>query len=551
MIFEGEVIDSEFPGKSIVRVIPGPDDKFQEFTAKVKGGIEGQRVNFKIRKRGAGRRTGTFLSVAERSPLESEIISCPNYGNCGGCLFLTVPEEKELEMKQKWTRKLFTDLITADKNGGKSFDDIYEGIIASPDTSGYRNKMEYSFGDEYKGGPLTLGLHKKHGMYDVLDCDACELVDNDMNTVTKIVHDYAVEKGIPFYNKADHVGILRFLLVRRSHTTGDMLVALVTSSQRLLNEELLKNFGVGTADIKDLPYSKKLELAGKLTGNPDAGSRETEYLERGFIPPVIENTGGMDKENVTHVYTEAKWITDEPDPYEDLKDRLLDAEKSGEIGGRIAGFFHVYCDTYADAVRPDHVRKLYGDDYIYEELCGLKFRLSLFSFFQTNTSGAERLYGKALEYVSDEASGNTVFDLYSGTGTIAQIMAKKAASVIGVEIVPDAVEAARQNAELNGLTNCKFIADDVLTALDNIAEKPDFIMLDPPREGINPKAMKKIMEYGVENIVYISCKPTSLAHDLEVMMEHGYKALRMCSVDMFPNTPNVETVILLSQQKTG
>ena len=196
---------------------------------------------------------------------------------------------------------------------------------------------------------------------------------------------------------------------------------------------------------------------------------------------------------------------------------------------------------------------LYGDSYFYEELLGLKFKITPFSFFQTNSLGAEVLYETAREFIlgddKDSLNGKTVYDLYSGTGTIAQLMAPVCKEVVGVEIVEEAVCAAKENAALNGLDNCKFIAGDVLEVLDEIEEKPDYIILDPPRDGIHPKAIGKIIEYGVENMVYISCKPTSLARDLQIFMDRGYRVEKICCVDMFPNTYHVETVVLLSQLK--
>lgn len=195
---------------------------------------------------------------------------------------------------------------------------------------------------------------------------------------------------------------------------------------------------------------------------------------------------------------------------------------------------------------------LYGDSYFYEELLGLKFKITPFSFFQTNSLGAEVLYETAREFIlgddKDSLNGKTVYDLYSGTGTIAQLMAPVCKEVVGVEIVEEAVCAAKENAALNGLDNCKFIAGDVLKVLDEIEEKPDYIILDPPRDGIHPKAIGKIIEYGVENMVYISCKPTSLARDLQIFMDRGYRVEKICCVDMFPNTYHVETVVLLSKE---
>ena len=174
--------------------------------------------------------------------------------------------------------------------------------------------------------------------------------------------------------------------------------------------------------------------------------------------------------------------------------------------------------------------------------------------FQTNSLGAEVLYSKAREYVLSGGFGDVagskpvIYDLYTGTGTIAQMLSPVASKVIGVEIVAEAVEAAKKNAAQNGLTNCEFIADDVLKALDNIEIKPDFIVLDPPRDGIHPKALEKIIDYGVDRMVYISCKPTSLARDLVTLQERGYKVEKCCCVDMFPNTGHVETCVLLGRK---
>jgi len=231
---------------------------------------------------------------------------------------------------------------------------------------------------------------------------------------------------------------------------------------------------------------------------------------------------------------------------------LVDKLTSLELDGKIAGILHTKNDSVADVVQSDETVLLYGQDYFYEELLGLKFKISQFSFFQTNTLGAEVLYETAREYLGDISGegkkDKTVFDLYSGTGTIAQLLAPVAGRVIGVEIIEEAVEAAKVNAKLNGLTNCEFIAGDVLKVIDDIKEKPDFIVLDPPRDGIHPKALQKIIDYGVDRIVYISCKPTSLARDLEVLIEQGYRMERVTAVDQFPCTGHVETVCLLSKK---
>ena len=251
---------------------------------------------------------------------------------------------------------------------------------------------------------------------------------------------------------------------------------------------------------------------------------------------------------------------------------------------------HIVNDGLGDVVKSDEMHIISGKDWFTEKILGLQFKISPFSFFQTNTKGAEVLYTRARDYIlgnsieqehkeeidtvavnkvnnikNSEKSNITdvkndsdaaevfrekvVFDLYSGTGTIAQIIAPVAKKVIGVEIVEEAVEAAKENAAINGLDNCEFIAGDVLKVIDEIEEKPDYIILDPPREGIHPKAIRKIIDYGVKNIVYISCKPTSLSQDLATFETFGYHVERVSNVDMFPGTVHVETVVLLSHKK--
>ena len=218
--------------------------------------------------------------------------------------------------------------------------------------------------------------------------------------------------------------------------------------------------------------------------------------------------------------------------------------------GRITGILHTKNDAVSDTIKSDETIVLYGKEYFYEELLGLQFKISQFSFFQTNSRGAEVLYQTARDLignVGNDKPDQILFDLYSGTGTIAQMMAPVAKKVIGVEIVEEAVEAARENVKRNGLQNCEFIAGDVLKVLDTIEENPDFIILDPPRDGIHPKALQKIIAYGVDRILYISCKPTSLARDLEVFLAMGYEVERVTMVDMFSGTVHVETVVLLSK----
>lgn len=226
----------------------------------------------------------------------------------------------------------------------------------------------------------------------------------------------------------------------------------------------------------------------------------------------------------------------------DLADKL----KNLKLDSEIKGFLHTINDSLADIVQSDETRIIFGQDYITEELLGLKFDISAFSFFQTNSLGAERLYSVVRDFAGD-TKDKIVFDLYCGTGTIAQIVAPIAKKVIGIEIVEEAVESAKANAKMNGLDNCEFIAGDVMEKVKEIDIKPDIIILDPPRSGIHPKAIGKIIDFKPDEFVYVSCKPSSLVTDLPVFIENGYRVEKIQCVDMFPYTPHVETVVLIER----
>ena len=194
-------------------------------------------------------------------------------------------------------------------------------------------------------------------------------------------------------------------------------------------------------------------------------------------------------------------------------------------------------------------RTLWGSDSITDILCGLKFRISPLSFYQVNRNQAEKLYNKAAEYAK-LTGGETVLDLYCGAGTIGLSMAKNAKEVIGVEIVPEAIEDAKINAELNGIENARFICGDAAQAaevLKNEGIRPDVIILDPPRKGCSPEMLKTAAQMQPERIVYVSCDPATLARDCGIFLTLGYTVKKVTPVDMFPRTGHVESVAILSQ----
>lgn len=448
--YVGEVTSLKFPNKGQVQV------EGEEVPVLVKNTLPGQKVRFQLKKAGKKRPEGMLTEILEHSAIEKQIPPCPHFTDCGGCAYQTMEYEDQLKLKLSQVQKLLTGVYPAFP---------LSDCLASPGQWEYRNKMEFSFGDEVKEGPLTLGLHKRGSFYDILPVPECRIVDRDLRRILSVTLSFFREKKLPFYHKMRHEGILRHLLVRKAWRTGQILVCLVTSSQW------------------------------------ESGGILAEYRET-----------------------------------------LLQISLEGEY----AGILHMTNDSLSDVVRSDNTRILYGREYFYEELLGLTFKVSPFSFFQTNSAGAEILYQTVREYIG-EIEGKVVFDLYSGTGTIAQVLAPVAKKVVGIEIVEEAVEAARENAERNGLDNCSFLAGDVLKLLDEVEDAPDTIVLDPPREGIHPKAITKILEYGVGRIVYISCKPTSLARDLEVFLQYKYQPVKAVCVDLFPWTRGIETVCLFEK----
>ena len=359
---EGIVEKVKFPNKGIVKV--------EDSEVTVKNTIPGQKVSFVINKKRKGKAEGRLLEILEKSELENAEANCPHYGVCGGCNYQTLPYEEQLKLKAGQVLELMKAVVP-------NAEDIFEGIRKSPQQFGYRNKMEYTFGDEVKDGPLALGMHKRGSFHDIVNVTDCQIVDEDYRKILACTLECARESGLPYYHRMRHVGYFRHLLVRKAVKTGEILVDLVTASD--------------TAELGIDPT----EAVSKIQGF------KTVWLEK---------------------------------------------MTSLKFDGTLVGILHTKNDSLADVVKDEGTEVLFGQDYFYEELLGLKFKITPFSFFQTNSLGAEVLYETAREYIGD-TNEKVVFDLYSGTGTIAQILAPVAKKVVGVEIVEEAVEAAKENAE--------------------------------------------------------------------------------------------------------
>lgn len=448
--FEIEITETSYPGIGIAF------REGQELHAK--GTFPGQvhRVRQLKNKRGIGQLQ--VLAQLEKAPWEVEP-KCVHYGKCGGCMSQEVPYQMQLEFKEKEVLELF-------RQSGLTFQK-YHGILGSPNQWSYRNKMEYTFGDEFKDGPMCLGMHVRNRRNSILTTDRCQIVPEDFNRLLKKTLDYFKDSGLDYYWPLGHKGILRNLILREGRRTGELMAILVTTSDERVDARA--------------------------------------------------------------------WAED-----------LLTCETKGTV----TSIFHMINDSFQDAVVAEKLVLIHGQNHIAEELSGLTFRITPTSFFQTSTDAAEQLFRKVVDFAGDVAE-KKVFDLYCGTGTIGNILAKRARSVTGVDIVQEAAEIAQDNARINGNTNAVFIAGDVRDVLKDLDTTPDLIIMDPPRAGLHPKALEYAMAFKVQEIIYVSCNPKTLAHDLLVLQE-TMSLDEMILLDNYPNTNHVEAIVLMcASSKAG
>ena len=294
-----------------------------------------------------------------------------------------------------------------------------------------------------------------------------------------------------------------------------------TTGCRLVNQDMnmIRDFSVQYFREQKLPFYRWIS-------------------QEGYLRHLVVRHSRFGKELMVNLVTTTQMTVDLSAWVEGLK-RL-------PLKDKLASIWHTENDTIANIVQPDRMILLDGKETITEYLHGLQFEISPMAFFQTNSAAAEFLYSRVMDMMSDV---HLALDLYCGTGTITQMIAKKANRVIGVELVDEAVQAARQSSEKNGIGNVKFYAGDVKDIVAELDEPVDMIIVDPPRAGLMTKVVDRLMEIAPAQIIYVSCNPKTLAIDL-VRME-GYKIARMELIDMFPNTPHVEVVTLLTRSETS
>jgi 23S rRNA (uracil1939-C5)-methyltransferase len=412
----------------------------------VRGAVPGDRVHARITKSKRSFGEADVVELLQPSPERVEPVA-PH----PGAPWQVLPYERQLREKEDQVRDGLVRL------GGFEAPPV-EPIVPAAERLRYRNKVEYSFGEDEQG-ELVLGFHRP-GRFDVIDDVALDILASErVDELRAAVHAWCREEGLTAWDRRSGTGLLRNLVVREGRRTGQLQARIVTS--------------------------------------PGSSFRIDE----------------------------------------------LAAATSAD------SFLWTRAESVAETTRGGQTQIVKGSAHLEEELWGLRFRISPDAFFQTNTEMAERLYGAAAE-VAGLTGRERVLDLFSGIGTIALVLALDAGEVWGVEIVEEAVADAIENAGLNGVDNAKFFAGDVRLAMRPLLEqsgKPDVLVVDPPRAGLSQKVVRRVLEAEARRIVYVSCNPTTLAPNARQMVDAGYELKTVRPVDMFPQTPHIESVALLER----
>ncbi len=470
---------------------------------------------------------GYVVRLVKPSPDRVEPF-CSHYGVCGGCKWQQLPYELQIKYKHQQVLDQFQRI------GHLDLSDVeVRYVLGSEKTTEYRNKLEFSFSDrrwlfggenhedvfdpaitldpsEYEGGVLprhlrngyslintrpegfALGFHIPSAFDKILNVDHCYLQPSPSNEIRNFIREYAIEHHLPFFNIREQVGMLRSVTVR-TNVRGEAMVTLM--------------FGARPAVL----WRSEAERKGVFEAAASKGYKPLQ-----------------------------------PSDCDRAAEELFDALMARFP--QIKSLHYLWNGRLNDAINDQEVFPARGEDAIYEEMEGLRFKIGPKSFYQTNPLQAYRLYGVVRE-LAEFKGDERVFDLYTGTGTIALFVARGVRSVVGVEYVPEAIADAKINASLNGIDNCTFYAGDMKDVLNAqfIAENggtPDVVILDPPRAGLHPDVVEVLLATASKKIVYVSCNPATQARDIALLAQK-YRLLKVQPVDMFPHTHHVENVVLL------
>ena len=473
---------------------------------------------------------------------------CPEARRCGGCQLQQLDYHAQLHFKEQ---KVLNDLKRI--GGFENAESYMEPIIGMEEPFRYRNKAVYPIGRN-RDGKIIAGFYAGR-THSIIECEDCLLGSDENQRILGIIIGFMEKRGITPYDENDGSGTVRHVLIRKGFGTGELMICLVINKDRLKYSDELCSILRG-----ELPELRSFSLCvNKERTNVIMGTRLINIYGPGYIEDLIYDRSG--------VCAAHSGSTDHS------PDQLYSSDGIASDTGRSFG-----ADSHPDAKHPTDT--IFSDESgcvlpaarTREASCVLdaeqtreaipvRFRVSPLSFFQVNSVQMERLYSTALEYAGLTGNEN-VWDLYCGVGTISLFLARHCAHVYGVEIIPEAIENAKENAALNSITNAEFFtgkaeevlpewyseyfAADAADAADN--NRVDVIVVDPPRKGCDPMCLDTMVKIAPDRIVYVSCDPATLARDLRFLCDNGYRIERVRPCDMFPQTVHVETVVLLSHK---
>ncbi len=458
--FETRITDLSDDGAGI-----GKTDGYTWF---IKDAIIGDRVRAAATKVGKSYGYARLISVIEPSDARVEP-PCPIARQCGGCQIQQMEYKAQLHFKEN---KVRNDIVRIGGFENELIDGCFEPIIGMDEPFRYRNKAIYPIG-RGRDGRIIAGFYAGR-THSIIECEDCLLGYADNRAVLDAIILFMEEQGIEPYNEETHSGVVRHVLIRKGHYSGELMVCIIVNAEELKQAALLCE-------------RLKAVCPGLKSFTVNVNRRRTNVI---------------------------------------MGDKLIN---------------------------------IYGPGYIEDVIhapdgTGVRFKISPYSFFQVNSIQTEHLYGTALEYAGLTGT-ERVWDLYCGVGTISLFLARYAAKVYGVELIPAAIDNARENAATNGITNAEFFVGKAEEVLPDWYEREyltsgesiDVIVVDPPRKGCDENCLRTMANIAPKRIVYVSCNPATLSRDLKFLCQNGYKLERIRPVDMFPQTGHVETVVLMSK----
>lgn len=479
--------------------------KSDGFTLFVKDAVVGDTVEARIVKPKKNYAYARLEKLLTPSPYRAEP-KCKYYRQCGGCQLQALSYEKQLQFKQE---KIRNNLIRIGGFEPEYVDARMEPIVGMDEPWHYRNKAQYPVGTD-KDGNIVTGFYAGRTHSIIANTD-CALGAAENKEILERILEYMRENKVSAYDEETGKGLVRHVLIRKGFTSGEIMVCLVINREPPASTVRQQSkSSVQSAELGDLNPTRA-----------DFLPKQERLLKKLTVIP------GMTCISVS-----------------------INREKTNVIMGK-----EIYTlwgrDTISDTI---HVRDMTKPGYPFTGK-ELTFHISPLSFYQVNPVQTEKLYSLALEYAGLTGQ-ETVWDLYCGIGTISLFLADSAKKVCGVEIIPQAIEDARENAERNGITNAEFFvgkAEEVLPKfyeeMNSNMRHPDVIVVDPPRKGCDEACLDTMLKMQPKRIVYVSCDSATLARDLRILCDGGYEVTRIRGVDQFGMTVHVETVVLLSQQK--